>query len=171
PSTSLLLIEKEDSLGCHQTGRNSGVLHSGIYYEPGSWKAVLCRRGRTAMLRFSEHHGIRVRQLGKLIVAVEEGELQYMNSLYERGIANGRTGRREVTGKEIRSIEPAVQGIAGLHVPETAVIDFPGVASRLGLEIERMGGELALSSELVSARKGSTRWRLTTAQREVEARV
>ena len=171
PSTSLLLIEKEDGLGCHQTGRNSGVIHSGIYYKPGSWKAVLCRRGRGALFQFAERHGIRVRQLGKLIVAVEESELPYMRALYERGVANGLTGLRMVKEAEIREIEPAARGIAGLHVPETAIIDFSAVASQLGAEVDRMGGSLALSTELLSARRDRTRWRLSTTRQEIEARV
>jgi len=171
PTTSLILIEKEASLGQHQTGRNSGVIHSGIYYRPGSWKAVLCRRGRSALLQFAEQHDIRVRPLGKLIVAVEEGELPHMHALYERGMANGLTGLREVTEAEIREIEPAATGIAGLHVPETAIIDFSAVASHLGAEVGRMGGKLALSTELLSARRDRTQWRLTTTRQDVEARV
>ena len=171
PNTSLVVIEKEASLGQHQTGRNSGVIHSGIYYRPGSWKAVLCRRGRSALLQFAEQHGIRVRQLGKLIVAVEQGELGHMHALHEKGMANGLTGLRGVTAAEIREIEPAVTGIAGLHVPETAIIDFSAVASHLGSEVSRMGGSLALSNELLSARRGRTHWRLTTTRQDVEARV
>ena len=171
PTTSLVLIEKEASLGQHQTGRNSGVVHSGIYYSPGSWKAVLCRRGRGALLQFAEQHGIRVRPLGKLIVAVEERELPHMHALHDRGIANGLNGLRDVTAGEIREIEPAVTGIAGLHVPETAIIDFSAVASHLGAEVGRMGGGLALSSQLLSARRGRTHWRLATTRQDVEARV
>src|SRR5665809_42171 len=89
PSTALVLLEKEQSLGRHQTGRNSGVIHSGIYYKPGSWKAQLCRNARTSLLDFSMRHDIPVRQLGKVIVAVDESELPHMKRLYERGLANG----------------------------------------------------------------------------------
>jgi L-2-hydroxyglutarate oxidase LhgO len=171
PSTVLVLLEKEQSLGRHQTGRNSGVIHSGIYYRPGSWKAQLCRQARTSLLDFSMRHDIPVRQLGKVIVAVDESELPHMKRLYERGLANGVRGLREITAGEIRELEPGVTGIAGLQVPETAIIDFSEVARALGMEVQQMGGTVALSSPLLSVRRRRASWVLSSAATDVEARV
>ena len=171
PSTKIVLIEKEATLGAHQTGRNSGVIHSGIYYKPGSWKALLCRRARGALLQFAARHDIRVGQVGKLIVAVHGSELQHMRALFERGVANGVRGLREVARDEIREIEPSVTGIAALHVPETAVIDFTAVASHLGSDVRQMGGTIASSTELTSIERGRPHWRLETTREAIEARV
>jgi (S)-2-hydroxyglutarate dehydrogenase len=171
PERRLILLEKEQAVALHQTGRNSGVVHSGIYYAPGSWKAQLCRRARDALFVFAERHGVQVRRLGKLIVAVDHSELAYMRNLYSRGVANGVKGLREITAEEIRDIEPNVTGLAALHVPETAVIDFSEVATHLAAEVQRAGGNVMFASPLREVRRTPAGWWLGTDAEELEARV
>lgn len=171
PSASLVVLEKEDALGQHQTDHNSGVVHSGIYYEPESWKSRLCRRGRRNLLDFASLHGIRVRQLGKLIVAIDRSELPQLRELHERGLANGIVGLRQIRRAEIREIEPAVTGVAALHVPETAVINFAEVAAHLGDDVESSGGTVLLSSALTSVHRRKAVWLLSTTRMDLEAKV
>lgn len=148
PGASVLVADKEDGLARHQSGRNSGVLHSGLYYAPGSLKATLCRTGREAMLRFAAEHEIPCRMDGKLVVATAEGELPGLAELHRRGLANGLRGLRELGPAEIGEIEPHVRGLRALHVPETAVIDFAAVTRALAGEVRRLGGEVRLGFEV-----------------------
>jgi L-2-hydroxyglutarate oxidase LhgO len=156
PSLRLAVLEKEPTLAFHQTGHNSGVVHSGIYYRPGSLKARLCREGRTALERFADVHGIPYRRTGKLIVAVGAGELGRLADLRSRGVANGIQGIEEVGAERIREIEPHVTGRFGLWVPETGVIDFRRVAMALAREIEAAGGQLLTGRHVVGLRRVST---------------
>jgi 2-hydroxyglutarate dehydrogenase/L-2-hydroxyglutarate oxidase len=153
PGAGVLVAEKEDRLAVHQSGSNSGVLHSGLYYAPGSLKATLCRAGRERMLAFAAEHGIPVRMDGKLVVATTEAELPALAELQRRGVANGLQGLRELGGEEIREIEPHVRGVRALHVPETAVIDFAEVTRTLAREVERLGGEVRLNTEITDLRE------------------
>jgi (S)-2-hydroxyglutarate dehydrogenase len=126
----ILLLEKENAVAQHQSGRNSGVLHSGIYYKPGSLKATTCREGKLAMEQFCSEHEIAFERCGKIIVAVDESEQTRLDNIYLRGIANG-INCRIIDQYEIKQIEAHSAGIAGIHVPEAGIVDYPAVCVRL----------------------------------------
>jgi L-2-hydroxyglutarate oxidase len=126
---SITVIETEREIAEHQTGHNSGVIHSGLYYKPGSAKALNCAAGREAMYRFCADNGIPHDRCGKLVVATSEAELPALAELERRGAANGLAGVKRVSVAEMRAIEPQVAGIAGLHVPETGIVNYRAVAA------------------------------------------
>lgn len=145
PGLRLAIIEKEPELASHQSGRNSGVLHAGLYYVPGSLKARLCREGKAELERFAEEHGIPFERCGKLVIATHDDELGRLHDLAERGRANGLHGLEEVGAERIREIEPHATGIRALHVPETGVIDFRRVALALADELPGRGADILLN--------------------------
>src|SRR3984957_14833732 len=137
PSLRLLLAEKEDRVARHQSGHNSGVIHSGLYYKPGSLKARLCVEGKSAMVRFCQEHSIPYKICGKIIVATEERELPGLNELLLRGRANGVDGLQELNSEQIREIEPFASGIRGIHVPGTGITNFRMVSAKYAELIEQ----------------------------------
>ena len=153
PSMRITVVEKEPSVAMHQTGRNSGVLHSGIYYTPGSMKAITCRRGKSAMEDFCQQFSIAWERCGKIIVAVDTQELPALDRIYARGLTNGVECRR-IDSYELKQLEPHANGIAALHVPETGIVDYIAASKRLAIEIELAGGTVQLGSRL---RKVSTK--------------
>jgi (S)-2-hydroxyglutarate dehydrogenase len=149
------VVEREDRVGVHQTGHNSGVVHAGIYYAPGSLKARLCVEGARDLYAFCERHGIPVERCGKVIVAVT-GDEPALDALEERGRRNGVPGLRRVDRDGLRELEPHADGVAALHSPATGIVDFPAVARALAAEVRRRGGTLELGREVtgVEARPG-----------------
>ncbi|HET7090862.1 MAG TPA: L-2-hydroxyglutarate oxidase [Anaerolineae bacterium] len=145
---SLVVLEAEAQLAAHQTGHNSGVIHSGLYYKPGSLKARNCVEGRQALYRFCEEHGIAHELCGKIVVATSEDELPALNELERRGRENGLNGMRRLRGEEIRDYEPHAGGIAGLHVPETGIVDYVQVAQTVASLVWQTGGEVRLRSRV-----------------------
>jgi (S)-2-hydroxyglutarate dehydrogenase len=131
PKLSILLLEKEKGLADHQTGNNSGVIHSGIYYKPGSLKAVNCVNGRKEIVEFAKNNDIKYDVCGKLIVAMEESELPQLEKIYQNGLQNGIEDMRKVNSDEIKEIEPFCTGIAGLYVGCTGIIDFRGATEKM----------------------------------------
>lgn len=131
PEKSILLVEKENQLAAHQTGNNSGVIHSGLYYTPGSLKAKNCVRGRKALVAFAQEHGVAHDVCGKVIVATEERELPQMEKIYQNGLANGIEGLEKISGAQIKEHEPHVEGVAGLYVPVTGIIDYVGATQKM----------------------------------------
>ena len=170
PGLRLVVVDKEPEVGVHQTGHNSGVVHAGIYYEPGSLKARLCVQGAARLYEFCDRHGIRVERCGKLIVALEPSELGRLDRLEERGRANGVPGLRRLQGPEIAEIEPHATGIAALHSPHTGIADFPAVARALAGELRDLGGELALGHEVRAVRNAGRQVILEGAAGAVSAR-
>lgn len=146
----LLVLEAEKEVAAHQTGHNSGVIHSGLYYKPGSLKARNCVEGREQLYAFCAQHNIPHERCGKLVVATEPHELPALEKLYERGIANGLQGLRKLRAEELKEIEPHVAGLAGLHVPETGIVDYPAVARKLSELIQKRGGEIRLNAPVKS---------------------
>ena len=142
PATSLTVFEREQEIASHQTGHNSGVVHAGIYYLPGSLKAQLCVRGATSLHRFCEEHSIRVERCGKVIVALEESELPALEELERRGTANGVRGLRRLDAAGLKEVEPNVEGRAALHSPDTAIVDYRAVAAALAAEIRAAGATI-----------------------------
>jgi L-2-hydroxyglutarate oxidase len=140
PDTSLCVLEREDRLAAHQTSHSSGVIHAGIYYAPGSLKARLCVEGARLLYAYCDERGIEARRNGKLIVAAEESELPRLDELERRGRANEVPGLRRIDADEIGEIEPHARGLAGLHSPETGVVDFAQVATAFAADVERAGG-------------------------------
>src|SRR5262245_61414155 len=149
PRASVVVIEAENVLAAHQTGHNSGVIHSGLYYKPGSAKALNCATGRELMYRFCAENGIPHDRCGKLVVAVGKEELPALAELERRGIANGLTGLKRLTGDEMREIEPHVTGVAGLHVPETGIVDYTAVADAYARKIVGGGGQVRTSTKFL----------------------
>jgi L-2-hydroxyglutarate oxidase LhgO len=152
PGLRLVVLEKESDLAAHQSGHNSGVLHAGLYYKPGTMRARLCIEGKREMEEFAAAHGIKTRRCGKLIVAVEERELAPLAALARRAAENGVEGVEEIGPERMREIEPSVRGIRALHSAGTSVIDFREVARALAREIETEGGVI-LTGRRVSAIK------------------
>lgn len=144
PGVKLLLLEKEAALAQHQTGRNSGVIHSGIYYKPGSAKARLCRKGYRQLVDFARAQAVPHEICGKVIVATVESELTRLDALAAKAEANGLVGVTRLDAKGLRAIEPEAAGIAALQVPETGIIDYVAVCSRLADRIRALGGRIAL---------------------------
>src|SRR6516165_11702051 len=147
PDIRIAVLEKEHDWARHQTGRNSGVIHSGIYYKPGSLKAMLCREGNRRMVEFCDIHGISYEVCGKVIVATMTSELPRLDNLYQRGIANGLELRR-LSAPQVREIEPHVSCLAGILVPSTGIVDFAAVCRKLAQLIRSRGGNLWLSTKV-----------------------
>ncbi|RME71440.1 MAG: L-2-hydroxyglutarate oxidase [Verrucomicrobia bacterium] len=155
PGLRLCLVEKEAHLAAHQTGNNSGVIHSGLYYRPGSLKARNCVRGYQLLLDFLRRHDIPHEICGKVVVATRESELGPLEELHRRGTANGLEGLRWLSPEEIREIEPHCAGIRGLYVPQTGIVDYRTVAETYGREIQRLGGEIHLDEEARGIRQST----------------
>lgn len=150
PGLRLTLLEKEDALAFHQSGHNSGVVHAGLYYAPGSLKASLCREGRAELEAFCAEHDVPLVRRGKLVVAVDESELPGLAELKRRGAANGLEGMTELGEAELREIEPHARGVRALHVPETGVVDFRLVAQRLADRLRAQGARIELGTRVVA---------------------
>ena len=164
PGLRLALLEKEPELATHQTGHNSGVLHAGLYYRPGSLKARLCREGKLAVERFADTHGIPYEHRGKVVVALDESELPRLAELERRGVENGVEGLRAIGPQELRELEPHVAGIRALHSPKSGVIDFRRVALAYADEVRTRGGEILTGREVTAVRtRGAERELVTTA--------
>jgi len=146
PSRRIVVIEKEQRLAAHQTGHNSGVIHSGIYYAPGSAKARLCVAGSREMTAYCDEHGIPYERCGKLIVAIDASELATLSSLEQRGAANGVAGVLRLDARGIAAHEPAARGIAALFVPSAAIVDFRRVAESIAAEIAAAGAVIRLAT-------------------------
>ena len=144
PELNILLIEKELRLAAHQTGHNSGVIHSGIYYQPGSSKAKNCVDGRKQLVQFAKDHQVNHDICGKIIVATEKNELPFLDEVLQRGNKNGLEDIRKITAEEIKEIEPYCEGIAGVWVGEAGIIDFVGVTEKLGELIRKINPESEL---------------------------
>lgn len=148
PGLRVLIIEKENELARHQTGNNSGVIHSGLYYKPGSLKARNCIEGYRLLVAFCRENGIPYELCGKLVVATEERELPLLHTLFQRGAQNGLTGFRMLTAGELQEYEPHVKGVGGFFVPQTGIVDFRVVARKYGELIQRQGGEIRLGEKV-----------------------
>ncbi|HLR85062.1 MAG TPA: L-2-hydroxyglutarate oxidase [Nocardioidaceae bacterium] len=164
PGASLVLLEKEPTLARHQTGHNSGVIHSGIYYEPGSFKADLCRRGVRATTEFCAEHGIDIAPIGKLIVATDPRELGRLSALESRAADNGIEVRR-LDSAELHDEEPNVAGDAALLVPSTGCVDYRLVCEALRTEIEKAGGEIVTGAEITAIREDASHVLVSSADR------
>jgi len=150
PDVSLCVLEREERIGAHQTSHSSGVIHAGIYYAPGSLKARLCVEGARLLYAYCDERGIETRRNGKLIVATDETELERLNELERRGIANDVPGLRRMGPKEIGEIEPHARGVAALHSPATGVVDFTRVAAAFAADVEQAGGVIATGREVTA---------------------
>jgi L-2-hydroxyglutarate oxidase len=148
PQLKVLLLEKEPGLAMHQTGRNSGVLHSGLYYRPGSEKARLSVSGLQQMIAFCREHGVAHDQCGKIVVATDESELPRLETLWERGNANGLIGLRKLNPQQIKEIEPYAAGVAAIHVPQEGIVDYSAVCETLARLIRGKGGEIKVSAHV-----------------------
>lgn len=154
PGLEVVVFEKEDRLAVHQTGHNSGVVHAGIYYKPGSLKAQLCTRGRLLLEEFCAQNDLAYDECGKLVVAVDESEMGRLDLLEQTATENRVPGLRRVAAEEIVEIEPHGVGLAALHSPATAITDFVAVAEAYARDIEESGGRILLSSEVSSIERG-----------------
>jgi len=168
PGTTVVVLEKEDRVGAHQTGHNSGVVHAGLYYRPGSLKAELCTRGRSLLREYCADRSLPYDERGKLVVAVDAAELGRLDALERSARANGVPGLRRIDGHEIAAVEPHVTGLAALHSPATAVTDFAAVAAAMAEDVRAAGGEVLLETPVVglerldpSGRSGP-RWQART---------
>jgi L-2-hydroxyglutarate oxidase len=169
-SITLIVLEAEEKLAAHQTGNNSGVIHSGIYYKPGSQKAMNCSVGREMMYKFCEVHNIKHERCGKIIVAVNKNEVPLLNELELRGRANGLTGLKRLSPEEVKEHEPSVFCISGLFVPETGIIDYTQVTETYGKNIMSLGGEIKTNCKFISLSKDRNDLVLQTTSGEVRAK-
>jgi L-2-hydroxyglutarate oxidase LhgO len=170
PGLRLALLEKEGGLARHQTGNNSGVLHSGLYYKPGSEKAKLSVDGLRQMVSFCQEHGIRHEICGKIVVATCPEELPRLENLWERGNQNGLQGLRKLSPSEIKEIEPHATGVAAIHVPQEGIVDYPGVSNKLGELVRKAGGDVRLNTGCLRLTSEAGTWTAHTNGSELEAR-
>jgi L-2-hydroxyglutarate oxidase len=169
PGLRVLVLEKEAELARHQSGHNSGVLHSGIYYKPGSLKAINCRAGKKAMEQFCADEGIPFEICGKVIVAVDETELPILERIYERGLANG-VNCAVIDKDRLRELEPHAAGVRAIHVPETGIVDYRQVCARLVERLRERNGEVITQVRVERISKNGTSVVLATTAGDLEAR-
>ncbi|MBL7995977.1 L-2-hydroxyglutarate oxidase [bacterium] len=170
PGLKIVIIEKENRLAAHQTGHNSGVIHSGLYYKPGSTKASTAVRGANMMKQFCEANSIPYRLCGKVVVATNEGELPALDELHRRGVANGVKDLKILSREELKEIEPYAAGIRALHVPHAGIVDYTQVSEKLGEHIQFAGNQILLGSRVISIAKNSENWILQTPHTEFQVR-
>ena len=169
PGLRLIVLDKEAQVGRHQTGHNSGVVHTGVYYKPGSLKAKLCVEGVHKLRTFCETEDLAFERHGKVLVAMDQTEIPALEEIHRRGIANGVEGLRELDPAGIREIEPHAVGVAGLHVPGTASVDFQQIAEAMAGRLESQGGVVRCNSEVVSIVNGASEIGISTTSGDVTA--
>ena len=167
---SMLVIESEKELALHQTGNNSGVIHSGLYYKPGSLKAKNCTEGRELMFSFCLENNIKHERCGKLVVAVSKDELLRLDDLEERGIANGLTGLKRLKAEELKEYEPNVSGVEGLFVPQTGIVDYKEVVKKYSEKIINDGGEIKTGVKFLKLAGSSGELILNTTSGEIKTK-
>lgn len=171
PGISLAIVDKEAVIAGHQTGHNSGVIHSGIYYKPGSLKARLCVEGAAALLRFCNENAVPYEVCGKVIAATDESELPRLEELYSRGVQNGLSGLRLLAAEEIQELEPYATGIRGIHVPGTGIVDYAKVAEAYARLIAERGGTIHLSHEVIGLKRSDGNTLVETTRGTIQAKL
>lgn len=166
----IVVLEAESHVAAHQTGHNSGVIHSGLYYKPGSLKAKNCVLGREAMYQFCAEHAIPHERCGKVVVATEDGQIPALDELERRGHANGLVGVRRISAAELREHEPHVRGVAGLWVPDTGIVDYPKVTETYARLVAEAGHEVRTQSPVVKIEHRAATTIVHTPQGEIECR-
>lgn len=166
PGADVTVLEKEAVLAGHQTGHNSGVVHAGLYYEPGSLKARLCRRGVHLLQEFCAEHDVAYDECGKVLVALDDVERSRLAAIRDKAVANGVPGVREIDADELREIEPHVTGVAGLHSPHTAIVSYAEVTRAMAADITAAGGSVRTSFEVTGIRPDGGRTVVTGADGE-----
>jgi L-2-hydroxyglutarate oxidase len=169
PGRSIVLLEKEEEVGRHQSTHNSGVLHAGLYYQPGSLKARLAVSGVRMMTEFCRHHGVAHEICGKVVVATSADELPSLERLWDRGQRNGLRGLRRLNSDELREIEPHAAGVAAVQVPEEGIVDYSGVCAALRRELEAAGVDVRTGAKVISIRATADGWAVGTEAGEWEA--
>ena len=168
PAVQVLLLEKENGPGRHQSGNNSGVLHCGLYYKPGSRKARMAVQGIRKMIEFCQQHNVPYELCGKTVVATEQEEIPRLNELFSRGTANGLEGLERLGPEQIREYEPHAAGLAGIRVPQEGIVDFPAVTQAMAAEIRAREGDVRFSAEVTALRNGKS-WGIETTSGEFES--
>ncbi|MDA1231846.1 MAG: L-2-hydroxyglutarate oxidase, partial [Planctomycetota bacterium] len=168
PGLKIAVLEKEATLAFHQTGRNSGVIHSGIYYKPGSIRARNCREGKLALEVFCDKYGVAWQRTGKVIVATHDQQLPQLQSIFERGLQNG-VHCTVIDANQLHELEPHCRGVAAIHVPESGIVDYPGVCQTLGTLLQAANAEIHLNCRVSVIDQHTDFVRLKTSANEVEA--
>uniref|UniRef100_UPI004047F579 L-2-hydroxyglutarate oxidase n=3 Tax=Roseivirga sp. TaxID=1964215 RepID=UPI004047F579 len=171
PGLKVLLLEKESKLATHQTGNNSGVIHSGLYYKPGSLKATNCINGYKMLLDFCDQEDIAYDLCGKVVVATNEAQKPLLENLYQRGLQNGLDQISRISIQELKEIEPHVSGIAALKVPYTGIIDYKQVAEKYGEKIIALGGGIQLKSKVININSSGTNTSVSTENQSFETKL
>jgi L-2-hydroxyglutarate oxidase len=168
---SVIVLEAEEKLAAHQTGNNSGVIHSGIYYKPGSLKAKNCVEGRELMYRFCSENNIAYERCGKIIVAVDENEIPSLDEIERRGLANGLKGLKKLNKEEIKEYEPKANGVKGLFVPDTGIVDYTKVTNAFASKIMESGGEIKTNRRFISIKRYQGELILKTTSGEIKYKL
>lgn len=171
PALKVMVLEKESKVAAHQTGNNSGVIHSGIYYKPGSLKALNCIEGYHLLIEFCKAHQIPFELCGKIIVATSESELTALDNIYKRGVENGLTGLRYINSEEIKAIEPETYGVKGLVVPQTGIVDYKVVANKYAEVFQSLGGVLMFNQKVVAVNAQAHEIQVKTSQQSFTTRL
>jgi L-2-hydroxyglutarate oxidase LhgO len=171
PGSRVAVIEKENGLAPHQTSHNSGVIHSGIYYQPGTKRAKFCIRGKEKLVQFLDEHHIQYRRCGKLIVANTEREIPLIEELMRRGRNNGLKGLAMLNPEEAKKVEPFVQCLAALHVPETGIVDYKEVAAAYASDLAQNGGVVMTGTRLLSGTRKGGVWNIETSSGSITAPI
>ena len=171
PGLRICVVDKEAEVAAHQTGHNSGVIHSGIYYQPGGSKAINCRRGYAALLKFCEAQGVRYELCGKVIVATREAERGLLDQIYQRGLANGLAGIRKISAPEVREREPHVRCLEGIWVPQAGIIDYGAVARKYHELLHDRGATSYLGETVRRVVRQPAGLRVVTDKREIDTRL
>jgi (S)-2-hydroxyglutarate dehydrogenase len=168
---NILVIEAEKNLAAHQTGHNSGVIHSGVYYKPGSLKARLCAEGRELLYKFCKENNILYERCGKIIVATEKDELPFLDEIEKRGMSNGLKNIKRLSSEEIKEYEPYSSGMEGLFVPHTGIVDFIGVTNKFGELIKENGGEVLTYCKFLGISKSNNNLIVETTSGEFHTKL
>ena len=171
PDLRVVVLEKEDRVAAHQTGNNSGVIHAGLYYKPGSLKAKMVAEGARRMIEFCQEHDLPYELTGKVVVATREEELSRLEELYRRGTANGVRGLKKISGDEITEYEPHARGVAGLWSPNTGIVDYLAVTRKYAEIVEEAGGEIRLNTEVTGVEETSEGLVIETTGNEVHSQA
>jgi L-2-hydroxyglutarate oxidase len=170
PGRSVVILEKERRLAAHQTGHNSGVIHAGIYYKPGSYKAKLCVEGVRRLTEFCDAHGIRYERCGKVILATDHAEVPRLQALYERGTTNGIPGLEIIAPERLREIEPHARAVSALYSRQTAIVDFTEVARVMAAQLAACGVEIRTGARVRTLHRSNGTWCLRTTVGDTLAR-